>query len=572
MSTRTRRTLFKDDVVSPEVRLSPRLAEKRAKKNVVVAVKKLPPKPVINLNTVDDNPSLPHDASTSSTRRFPVDVFSDDEESFVRPPPSKHQKEDALQKWRSYLLIVSAILALSGVIWTLDTFLPSVQTMSDSATRVLLTLPDFLATSNRHKDINLDELVSKLLASSKFQSFVLNAVNESEEEATSKLQTTFDKDMAVLRRSIQNLKPFMEKDALMRDLETVKEDWEFYKKTLDNFKRKLTLNNDDKTVRIQSLEVEMSVIEEQLRQVELQTVNAAKDVSEKLSQALITSLTGDDQHQDWMLLKDMPETKKLVGELRTRFVDGKQLQSELDTALEALKSDIKRDIEDRVLSSESLSSHVQNLIKMHRDTFTVSGNFKPHFSKEELTDIVKNKLVTYDADKTGQFDFALESAGGLIESTRCTKTYDKASAVYTVWGIPIWSESTDPRMILRPGTQPGQCWAFHGSEGSVVIRLSNKISVTGVTLEHIPPLLSPDGSIASAPKDVSIYGLSHLSDAQPKLLGNFTYLDDGSPIQTYKTSRDIHNIFELIEVQILSNHGNPAYTCLYRVRVHGNLP
>ena len=62
------------------------------------------------------------------------------------------------------------------------------------------------------------------------------------------------------------------------------------------------------------------------------------------------------------------------------------------------------------------------------------------FSKDELAEIVSRKIVTYDADKTGLFDFALESAGGTIATVRCTKTYDKASAVYTVWGVPIWSE------------------------------------------------------------------------------------------------------------------------------------
>ena len=62
------------------------------------------------------------------------------------------------------------------------------------------------------------------------------------------------------------------------------------------------------------------------------------------------------------------------------------------------------------------------------------------FSREDLAEIVARKLVTYDADKTGLFDFALESAGGTVETVRCTKTYSTTSAVYTVFGIPVWSE------------------------------------------------------------------------------------------------------------------------------------
>ena len=81
----------------------------------------------------------------------------------------------------------------------------------------------------------------------------------------------------------------------------------------------------------------------------------------------------------------------------------------------------------------------------------------------------------YDADKTGMFDFALESAGGTIASTRCTETHDVSNAVYSLFGIPFWWERNSPRTILQPGSSPGQCWAFKGSRGEVVVRLSSPI-------------------------------------------------------------------------------------------------
>ena len=40
-------------------------------------------------------------------------------------------------------------------------------------------------------------------------------------------------------------------------------------------------------------------------------------------------------------------------------------------------------------------------------------------------------------------------------------------------------------MILRPGTSPGQCWAFRGTSGTVVIRLSSPVAVTAVTLRGL---------------------------------------------------------------------------------------
>jgi hypothetical protein len=38
--------------------------------------------------------------------------------------------------------------------------------------------------------------------------------------------------------------------------------------------------------------------------------------------------------------------------------------------------------------------------------------------RAEIEQLVRNALITYDADKTGLFDFALETAGGAVVSTR----------------------------------------------------------------------------------------------------------------------------------------------------------
>ena len=196
--------------------------------------------------------------------------------------------------------------------------------------------------------------------------------------------------------------------------------------------------------------------------------------------------------------------------------------------------------------------------------------------------------MTYDADKTGKFDFALESAGGTIASTRCTQTYDVATAVYSVWGIPIWWESVNgPRAILQPGANPGQCWAVKGdgsgvdaSPISVVVRLSNAVAIQSVTLEHIPETLSPNGNIGSAPKQFSVLGLRNLNDPNPQLLGNFTYVVGNRPVQNFQivlpkehANPEIldQTSFDLVELKVHSNYGNPTYTCIYRFRVHGEL-
>ena len=161
-------------------------------------------------------------------------------------------------------------------------------------------------------------------------------------------------------------------------------------------------------------------------------------------------------------------------------------------------------------------------------------------------------------------------AGGTIASIRCTETHDVSDAIYSVFGFTIWREKNNPRTILQPGASPGQCWAFKGSNGAVVVRLSSQIIPESVTLEHMSKMISPDKSISSAPKNFQVYGLIEVDDTAPVFLGNFTYSDNGWPVQTFKLNpRD--NIFELIELKVTSNYGHPVYTCLYRFRVHGRL-
>lgn len=60
-------------------------------------------------------------------------------------------------------------------------------------------------------------------------------------------------------------------------------------------------------------------------------------------------------------------------------------------------------------------------------------------------------------------------------------------------------------IFLQPEVHPGNCWAFRGSTGFLVIRLSMMILPTAFSLEHIPKALTPSGTLRSAPRDFSVY-------------------------------------------------------------------
>ncbi|CAH8434175.1 unnamed protein product [Dicrocoelium dendriticum] len=188
-----------------------------------------------------------------------------------------------------------------------------------------------------------------------------------------------------------------------------------------------------------------------------------------------------------------------------------------------------------------------------------------------LQKIVDASLQRFAADRTGMTDFALESAGGAIVGTRCTRTYTDGAALFRVFGIPLARLSNSPRTILQPGNNPGDCWPFHGSSGQAIIRLSAPIIVTGVSLEHLPKSLAPNGRLDSAPKDFQLKGLKSEHDEEGIVIGSFVYDVDGPPIQTFPIE-NTSNVWQFVELAILSNHGHPAYTCVYRIRVHGVVP
>ncbi|NXK56899.1 SPAG4 protein, partial [Chauna torquata] len=140
----------------------------------------------------------------------------------------------------------------------------------------------------------------------------------------------------------------------------------------------------------------------------------------------------------------------------------------------------------------------------------------------------------------------------------------------------------------------GNCWPFQGSRGQAVIRLPAQIQATAVTIHHTSQTDSAFGTFSSAPRDFTIsvslcwalgagtypgkaltetcWSLLDEEGEEETLLGSFTYNMQKEPVQTFPLQvQSEHNprAFQFIKLVIQSNWGNPEYTCIYRVQVHG---
>ena len=81
-------------------------------------------------------------------------------------------------------------------------------------------------------------------------------------------------------------------------------------------------------------------------------------------------------------------------------------------------------------------------------------------------------------------------------------------------------------------------------------------------------------SVESAPKKYQVWGYKNVGDANPVRLdaGNCHFdANDEQSIQFCDLKeRATRRPVNIVQLRVLSNHGNEHYTCIYRFRVHGD--
>ncbi|XP_013048983.3 sperm-associated antigen 4 protein-like [Anser cygnoides] len=186
--------------------------------------------------------------------------------------------------------------------------------------------------------------------------------------------------------------------------------------------------------------------------------------------------------------------------------------------------------------------------------------------KKELQDTRDTVSINCFKKSQQMLDWALKSTGATIDLERSSETYtwDGMRLCRLFW-LPCTPNTPDT--ILQPDVSLGNCWAFQGSRGQVVIRLPAKIRAAMVTIIHTSEMDSELGKFSSAPRDFTISGVDEEKETET-LLGTFTYAVQKEPMQTFPL-QEIPRAFQFIKIVIHSNWGNPEYTCIYWVQVHG---
>jgi len=455
---------------------------------------------------------------------------------------------------------------------------------------------DSLKHSSSSTNTDIDNLVDKILASQRFQEALSLMVLSSQAAGTpegkallaeyNRLETDlgakFDFQLVEARTMLTDLAHSLSRD-LARDVQAGQEEQAAKEKKLEELLRilreqeALFKEKADQLASLQSetakaaqlksdqLRAEMVKLKDQLTRLETELAEmvagmrscckTSAEIEADMRAVLGDLLTGKG---------DTGLTDQLAAWLGRLFVNKSELDEKLLQAVNTAATSGQP-------AQDQLVSHITERIRTELLRNATVGTSGPVMTPEQVTAIVQAALVQYDADKTGQFDYALETAGGSVVSTRCTETYIQKTALYSIFGIPVWYPSNNPRTIIQPGVQPGQCWAFKGSAGFVVIQLSEPVKPTSFSMEHIAQSMSPSERIDSAPRDFVVLGLRSEKDPKPFQLGSYTYSQEGGrlPLQFFAVESPSEEFFPYIELDINSNHGNVNYTCLYRFRVHG---
>ncbi|CAI5454898.1 unnamed protein product [Caenorhabditis angaria] len=237
----------------------------------------------------------------------------------------------------------------------------------------------------------------------------------------------------------------------------------------------------------------------------------------------------------------------------------------------ALKADIyerlRAEIKDE-LSLEMASKYqtIINDIKSQHTNINIDGS--------ALEALIRKMIYEYDSDKTGLVDYALESSGASVLSTRCSETYNSYSRLEKIWSIPLWYSTYGPRTVIQRNSKtlfPGECWSFKSGRGYLTIDLSHHIDLSSVSYEHIGKELAPDGNRQSAPKDFKIWAYQNVDDIKTRsLIGEYTYNLDGQQLQFFPAQNTPEFPVKIVELEVTSNYG-AIFTCLYRLRVHGKV-
>ncbi|OCH94412.1 hypothetical protein OBBRIDRAFT_747757 [Obba rivulosa] len=224
-----------------------------------------------------------------------------------------------------------------------------------------------------------------------------------------------------------------------------------------------------------------------------------------------------------------------------------------------------------------------------------------------VSQMVDDAVARVYKDDVARADYALNSAGALVIPSLTSETLEvrpaslagRIAGVLTGRGVAV---GRPPVTALHHETHNGHCWPFGGARGQLAVSLAEPVRIDAVTVDHVPREVATD--MRSAPREMELWGLvegaENLAalrawreareetgeeegpypgtlprDAEYVRVADFVYDIHGPRhIQTFPVRPEMEELgldFGVVVLMVKSNWGK-EFTCLYRLRVHGERP
>ncbi|KAJ7593266.1 hypothetical protein C8J56DRAFT_494408 [Mycena floridula] len=230
--------------------------------------------------------------------------------------------------------------------------------------------------------------------------------------------------------------------------------------------------------------------------------------------------------------------------------------------------------------------------------------------------LVQNSVSLHFKDDLARPDLALLSGGARIIPSLTSATREirprgwgsQALGLVTGNGYAI---GRPPITALHHDRQNGNCWPMAGPQGQLGIVLAAPAYISDITIDHVAKELAFD--VRSAPRQMEVWAMVEGKvnaekvklyneqraakraealergetvdvDEYPKTLPKspqyiriaaFSYnIHSPDNIQTFPVFPEVQEMkldFGIVVLRVLNNWGQDEYTCLYRMRVHGEL-
>lgn len=230
-------------------------------------------------------------------------------------------------------------------------------------------------------------------------------------------------------------------------------------------------------------------------------------------------------------------------------------------------------------AGDTADEEIEEVVKEVLRSVDVTGPPDGCVSVSLAKDLTKAQLERFGADQTGIPDYAMGPAGARVIPNLTSATYEAPmSMLEKVRSLGRKNSAQDvsqPAIAINPESRLGRCWPMKGYRGALAVRLSEPINIESISIEHAPRELLLNGGI-SALKDFLIIGypkgwVPGGSDMGDVLVGGGEYRLDGDVIQFFDVAEEYRGVeYAAVALEVESNHGEGAYTCIYRLRVHGS--